>query len=185
MQFTECSRAFASLTDYTQRLAENSETHTGLLVEAGMAAHSRRLAQSEVENVRSLIRSAGIRATPARIAVLQELRAATSPVAHAELSVRLVPRGFDKATVFRNLNDLADSGLVLRTELGDHVWRFEALDPEQPAAARHPHFICTTCGTVQCLEPIEFTGVPRKRTGSIGRVTEILLKGECSDCTGD
>lgn len=147
-----------------------------------MAANSRRPAQAEIENVRSLIRSVGIRATPARIAVLQELRAATSPVAHAELSERLVPRGYDKATVFRNLNDLAESGLVLRTELGDHVWRFEALDPEQPDAARHPHFVCTNCGTVQCLEPMEFTSVPRKRSGSIGRITEILLKGECSDC---
>jgi len=148
-----------------------------------MAGQSRRLVQAEIESIRSVIRNAGIRATPARIAVLQELRSATSPATHAELSDRLVPRGFDKATVFRNLNDLAESGLVLRTELGDHVWRFEALDPEHPAAGRHPHFICTTCGSVQCLEPIEFTGVSRKRSGTIGRITEILLKGECSDCS--
>jgi len=149
-----------------------------------MAGQSRRLTQAEIESIRSVIRNAGIRATPARIAVLQELRAAPSPTTHAELSDRLVPRGFDKATVFRNLNDLAESGLVLRTELGDHVWRFEALDPEHPAAARHPHFICTKCGSVQCLEPIEFTGVSLKRSGTIGRITEILLKGECSDCSG-
>ena len=34
-------------------------------------------------------------------------------------------KGIDKATAFRNLNDMTDAGLLRRTELGDHVWRFE------------------------------------------------------------
>jgi len=73
-----------------------------------MATKMRRLNREEVEAVRAIIRKVGIRATPARISALLELRAATSPLTHADLSDRLVPLGFDKATVFRNLNDLTE-----------------------------------------------------------------------------
>jgi Fur family ferric uptake transcriptional regulator len=150
-----------------------------------MGAKTRRINPEEVETVRTMIRNAGVRATPARIAAMQELRSASAPLTHAELSDRLVPLGFDKATVFRNLNDLAEIGLVARTELGDHVWRFEAIDPDHPDKSGHPHFVCTSCGTVQCLEPMEFTTVSRRKAASIGRITDILLKGECSDCAED
>ncbi len=147
-----------------------------------MATKIRRVNPEEVEAVRAIIRKVGIRATPARISALLELRAATSPLTHADLSDRLVPLGFDKATVFRNLNDLTEAGLVSRTELGDHVWRFEAIDPDHPDKSSHPHFVCTQCGTIQCLESMEFTTVSKRKAESIGRITNILLKGECTDC---
>ena len=152
------------------------------LVEAGMVAKASRMNAQEVEEIRQLIRHAGVRATPARIAALQLLRAATSPMTHADLADTLVPLGFDKATVFRNLSDLTEVGLVSRTELGDHVWRFEAIDPEHPDKGSHPHFVCTECGRVECLDAMEFTALSKRKATSIGRITEILLKGECADC---
>ena len=153
------------------------------LVEAGMVAKARSVNPDEIELIRTLIRKAGSRATPARIAVMQELRAATTPLTHADIADRLVPLGFDKATVFRNLNDLTEIELVARTELGDHVWRFEAIDPDHPEKGSHPHFVCTSCGTVQCLEPMEFTSVSKRKAGAIGTITDILLKGKCADCS--
>jgi Fur family ferric uptake transcriptional regulator len=147
-----------------------------------MAEHSRRVNPDEVVKVRELLHGAGIRATPARIAVLQELRQSSSPLTHADLAEKLVPLGFDKATVFRNLSDLADAELIFRTELGDHVWRFEAYDPERPGAEKHPHFVCVECGSVSCLGDMEFTSTSTRRAKSIGRITEILIKGHCSTC---
>ena len=138
---------------------------------------------SEVDSIRSLLRDRGFRATPARIAVLQELRKAKSPLTHAELAETLVPLGFDKATVFRNLSDLTDAGLTSRTELGDHVWRFEALDPLNPDGDKHPHFVCVQCGDVRCLGDMTFTANSRKRAKVIGRITEILIKGHCDKCS--
>ncbi len=132
--------------------------------------------------IRTLLKGAGIRATPARISVLRELRAARSPLTHADLTEILVPEGFDKATVFRNLNDLAEAGLASRTELGDHVWRFEAIDPEHRGAEKHPHFVCIDCGTVTCLGEMEFTARSRKQASAIRNITEILIKGHCSSC---
>ena len=137
---------------------------------------------ADVPQIRARIRQSGLRGTPARIAVLQELHRATAPLTHAELAEKLVPLGFDKATIFRNLNDLAEAGLVSRTELGDHLWRFEIRDPDHPAAAQHPHFVCVDCGSVACLEEMEFTSASRRRAKGIGTITEILIKGHCESC---
>ena len=135
----------------------------------------------EVELARQILRAVGLRSTPARIAVLSALRMATKPQTHAELSDLLVPQGFDKATVFRNLTDLTDAELVSRTELGDHVWRFEIRDPEHDRSS-HPHFVCVECGIVSCLEGISVPDEKVRKSHNISRVTEILVKGHCSVC---
>ncbi|QDU04417.1 Transcriptional regulator PerR [Gimesia chilikensis] len=136
----------------------------------------------EIAEIRELLREYGVRATPARITVMQELRAANSPLSHSDLAEKLVPLGFDRATVFRNLNDLADAELISRAELGDHVWRFEAFDPDRPAGEKHPHFVCEACGNITCMEKLEFTPVSKRMTRAIGHITEILIKGLCNDC---
>ncbi|HWL10975.1 MAG TPA: transcriptional repressor [Planctomicrobium sp.] len=135
----------------------------------------------QVESARAALRAVGLRSTPARISVLLELQAAASPVTHAELAERLVPTGFDKTTIFRNLNDLAEADLVRRTELGDHVWRFEIRGSDDHDDG-HPHFVCVDCGGVTCLGDVELTNASRKRSNQVGRITEILLKGHCSSC---
>ncbi len=139
--------------------------------------------KEEVALLREIIREAGLRCTSARLAVLQRLRQADSPITHAELAEELVPLGFDKATVFRNLSDLTDAGLVIRTELGDHVWRFEVRDPNDPDDGKHPHFVCVDCGRVTCFSDVVFDKSTQKRANRIGRVTEILLKGHCLECS--
>lgn len=135
----------------------------------------------EVEAVRQILRAAGLRSTPARIAVLSSLRKATKPQTHAELSEQLVPLGFDKATVFRNLTDLTDAELVSRTELGDHVWRFEIRDPKHDRSS-HPHFVCVECGIVSCLHDLAVPDATIRSSHNISRVTEILVKGHCLTC---
>ncbi|QDU16191.1 Peroxide operon regulator [Gimesia maris] len=147
-----------------------------------MNKKTRQVNVDEITEIRELLREYGVRATPARITVMQELRAATSPLSHADLADKLVPLGFDRATVFRNLNDLADAELILRAELGDHVWRFETFDPDRPAGEKHPHFVCEGCGSITCLDTMEFTPVSKRRARAVGRITEILLKGHCLDC---
>ena len=138
--------------------------------------------EEEVAEIRKLLKAAGLRSTSARLAVLQRLRKANSPMTHAELADELVPVGFDKATVFRNLTDLTEADLVSRTELGDRVWRFEIRDPGDPEKGKHPHFVCVDCGHVNCMSDIEFDSSTLERVRELGRVTEILLKGHCRNC---
>lgn len=138
--------------------------------------------ETDLERARQDIRGAGFRATPARIATLLELRASKSPMTHAELADRLAAGGFDKATAFRNLNDLTNGGLLRRTELGDHVWRFEAIDLNHRHKQGHPHFVCVDCGSVTCMDDVQLTAGSRKQSDTVGEITEILLRGHCKDC---
>ncbi len=139
---------------------------------------------STVAEFRRRIRAAGLRSTAARIAVLQALAGADTPTTHAELAVQLVPLGFDKATVYRNLVDLSEAGLVSRSELGDHVWRFELRRLGAPHAGDHPHFLCLDCGEVSCLDEVSvcITPLPGGRPAAIAEITEVLLKGHCERC---
>jgi Fur family ferric uptake transcriptional regulator len=135
-----------------------------------------------LDELKSTIRKAGLRSTAPRVAVLRRLVQASTPVSHGELVEELADEGMDRTTVYRNLVDLTDAGLVQRTDLGDHVWRFElkrALD--EP---RHPHFTCTDCGVVACLPEVTLSvkagpGVPK----SLSRQkVEIQLRGKCDAC---
>jgi Fur family ferric uptake transcriptional regulator len=153
---------------------------------------------SDSEALRVRIRSAGLRCTAARLAVLEHLASAAGPRTHADVSAALAGRGFDRATIYRNLTELTEARLVNRVELGDHVWRFEIRRPEDQGShdRGHPHFLCTTCGEVSCLDDVSVaitpTGRPRTRGAAreraadgravIHTVTEVLLKGRCEGC---
>lgn len=127
----------------------------------------------------------GLRATPARVATLALLREVASPLTHADVASKLGEYGVDKATAFRNLNDMTDAGLLRRTELGDHVYRFEEIRPGEVASESHPHFLCTVCGAVQCLDQVELTVGSLRETGKVGEVVDILLRGTCNTCKLD
>jgi Fur family ferric uptake transcriptional regulator len=136
-----------------------------------------------LDQLRKSIRGVGLRSTAPRIAVLKRLYAATQPVSHGELVDTLSGEGMDRTTVYRNLVDLTDAGLVRRTDLGDHVWRFE-LKRGEGETVRHPHFTCTDCGVVTCLPDVKLQVKPAKgvpRALSKQRV-EIQLRGKCDDC---
>ena len=120
---------------------------------------------NSTDSIKNVIRAAGLRATPARLATLQMLREALSPMTHADVAERLAESGVDQATAFRNLNDMTDAGLLRRTELGDHVYRFEEIRSGESDSDAHPHFLCTVCGTVSCLDNVKLTAgsnVPAK-----------------------
>ena len=84
-------------------------------------------------------------------------------MSHGDVADRLANQAWDRATIYRNLTDLAEAGLVRRTDVGDHVWRFEAVSGAHEPGA-HPHFVCTECGTVECLPEIELAIRPRDAT---------------------
>ncbi len=140
------------------------------------------LSPSGLDVVQNDIRLAGLRATPARTATLVMLRESSSPLTHSDVAKHLTKLGVDKATAFRNLNDMADAGLLRRTELGDHVWRFEAVDTSHSDDSGHPHFLCVDCGTVTCLSDVRLTAGSQRQSEVVGEVTEILLRGHCNDC---
>lgn len=133
------------------------------------------------EDVRTALRTRGLRATPSRIAVIELLRAEGAPMSHSDVADRLAAHPWDRATIYRNLTDLAGVGLARRTDVGDHVWRFEAVMNDHDGA--HPHFVCTECGTVECLPEIELAVRRAKAPRAVRtRQVEVHVRGLCDSC---
>jgi Fur family ferric uptake transcriptional regulator len=134
--------------------------------------------------IRKQIRAVGLRATAARISVMRKLIAATSPLSHAQVADLLASESFDRATIYRNLVELTDAGILARIELGDHVWRFEMRRSTGEVSGEHPHFVCVDCGEVSCLPSgsVSIKHAPATKKSVIREVTEVLLKGRCGHC---
>jgi len=136
---------------------------------------------SDESRLRSAIRAAGLRATRGRVVVLSTMLDADGPLSHAELADTLT--GFDRATVYRNLIDLAEAGLLRRFDV-DHVWRFESisLDDEVPG---HPHFVCTDCGQLECLPAMGFDVASDQRVPAAvsARRIDVQMRGVCDACS--
>lgn len=139
---------------------------------------------ADINWAKQVLRTVGLRATAARIAVLRLLADAGAPQTHGDVVALLEESGFDQSTLFRCLNELADAHLVVRLDLGDQLRRFELVDPESEGAAEHAHFMCTECGTLTCLEGFSFKLTPERgpRRKALGEITEVLLRGRCGDC---
>lgn len=150
--------------------------------------------RQQLDELRSVVRAKGLRATPSRLAVFDLLGTSDAPMSHGDVADRLASQAWDRATIYRNLTDLAEAGLVRRTDVGDHVWRFEVVRDDHDASA-HPHFVCTECGSVECLPEVELAF---RRTHDAGRASrgsrtkppravkqrqvEIQLRGLCDAC---
>lgn len=135
------------------------------------------------DEVRSLLKERGLRATSARIGVLEVLHEQQRPMSHEAVMEQLPDGVFDKASVWRILADLADNGLLLRMDLGDRVWRYELIDNCRPIKDDHPHFLCEQCNEVRCLPPLEL----RAEDGSLpeallGADFHIRVTGVCAVC---
>lgn len=140
--------------------------------------------QLSVDGAREIVRGAGLRGTPARLAVVQCLTASPRPLTHAEVSEKLADRGFDQSTIYRCLMELSEAGVLARLDLGDSIRRFERVaHSEDHGGPEHPHFMCVDCGSISCLVDYRFRLSPSQADAStVGRITEVLVKGHCRQC---
>lgn len=100
------------------------------------------------QGVDDVLRSAGLRVTRQRTAVLEALRDRTDALSAQELYMAFRAQGdsIGLSTVYRALESLEDAGLldVLQRE-GEQAYRF-------CSTTHHHHLICTECNEVEELE---------------------------------
>ena len=73
----------------------------------------------------------------------------------------------------------------MRTDVGDHVWRYELRRLGQvEQQTEHPHFMCTDCGEVECLPEMSVRIKPAAAVPRSVRAqqVEVQLKGLCDRC---
>jgi len=101
---------------------------------------------------RNYLERRGLKLTAERQGVFDELFARHEHVEADEILVRLRAKGkkISRATIYRTLELLVDSGIVGRVRIGEIGYRYERLR----AGEHHDHLICNECGRViEFFEP--------------------------------
>lgn len=132
------------------------------------------------DSIGDRLRTAGLRRTPVRLAVLRLISESRKPLGAVDLLKRLDDET-DQVTVYRTLNTLVEHKLVHRVRGEDGAWRYAA-EAQRPHS--HAHFVCDACGGVECLEAIP---VPEDlRLGRKYEVSyaELVVHGTCPRCRG-
>jgi Fur family transcriptional regulator, peroxide stress response regulator len=120
-----------------------------------------------------------LRCTPQRYAVLAFLLESNRHPTAAEIfeAVNLLDPRSSKATVYNNLRDLVQAGLVREVAVEGRAARFDA------KGARHHHFVCDRCGSVEDLEWYQVRQPAARSLGKrIVRECELIFRGLCSKC---
>ena len=133
----------------------------------------------DVGSIKRSLEGSGLRCTSQRYAVmaflLEQNRHPTATEVFEAVN-RVDPRS-SRATIYNNLRDLVQAGLVREVAMEGRAKRFDA------KGMRHHHFICDRCGGV---EDIEWYKVPRPPSGSLGkrilRESELIFRGLCTKC---
>ena len=129
--------------------------------------------------IKHSLAESGLRSTPQRYAVLAFLTAQTGHPTAAEIfeAVNRVDPRSSRATIYNNLRDLVQAGLVREVAVEGRAARFDA------KGMQHHHFICDRCGNV---EDLDWYDVPRPSAGSLGkrvlRECELIFRGLCAKC---
>lgn len=130
-------------------------------------------------SLRQLLEQRGLRVTGQRMTVLRAIASARRPLSHADLTDQLADASLDRATIYRNLLALNEAGILVRTSLGDQIWRYELPRSDKSDHGIHPHLVCTDCGKVKCLDE---STVSLHGEAARAAVTEVHLRGRCSLC---
>jgi Fur family ferric uptake transcriptional regulator len=137
---------------------------------------------------RTKLRSAGLRATAARLAIVRTLEEAGGAISATEVMDRLDIVGMDRVTIYRTLASLVECGLAHKLDPGDRVWRFTLRDtrsaPKHIDHHAHLHFVCESCGTITCLDSAyaELHLGDHAQHGYTIREQETVLRGKCPTC---
>jgi Fur family transcriptional regulator, ferric uptake regulator len=131
------------------------------------------------DHLRELLVDKHLRVTEQRMAILRELAKQRIPASHPELTERLAGDSLDRTTIYRNLVSLTEAGLLVKTRLGDNVWRFQLPHMSSTGHGSHPHFVCNDCGDVACLPE---SAVALHDEAIRHQVKEIQLRGRCVAC---
>jgi Fe2+ or Zn2+ uptake regulation protein len=131
------------------------------------------------EAIKRSLADSGLRSTPQRYAVMAFLMEQPGHPTAAEIfeAVNRVDPRSSRATIYNNLRDLVQAGLVREVAVEGRAARFDA------KGAPHHHFICDRCGEV---DDLDWYDVPRPAPASLGkrvlRECELIFRGLCANC---
>jgi Fur family transcriptional regulator, ferric uptake regulator len=127
------------------------------------------------------MKSAKLKRTKPREAILQYLVENHGPFSAKELQQALKRKEFDAVTTYRCLASFEEAGLVRRCDFGDGIARFEI---RQEDDHHHHHVICMSCRKIEKLEDCHLDELEEKvKKLGYAKVRHVLeFSGLCREC---
>jgi len=137
---------------------------------------------SSVDSVLAVLRSRGGRVTSSRRILLQVLFEADGHMSAEALAAAVQERAPDVhiSTIYRNLEDLEDLGVISHSHLGHGPSSYLL------ASHAHAHFICAECGAMIEAPDELFRGLARTAKTKLGFSIDphhFAILGRCRDCS--
>ena len=136
-----------------------------------------------MERLKNILHKEGLRYTPQRQEVWNELLSSTRHRDAEEIYFTLIKRGIkvSRATVYRTIDVLVKNNLIEKLEIGDGKARFEYNEKYK----HHDHLICTSCGKIIEFHDNGIENLQRSIANKYG--FELIhhshqLFGICKDC---
>ncbi len=126
----------------------------------------------------------GLAPTAKRLRIMEIIGNSPAPLSAGEIfSILNRAEPVNRVTVYRVLEVLVEKNLVDRISSGDRSFRYgPAPNPNHRA---HPHFFCTHCGNMECLNPesidLDTAAFERTFPGTVEKV-EVRVDGVCKSC---
>jgi len=140
-------------------------------------------AASALTAFKGFLRDRSLPVTAQRLAVAEAVLSSDRHLSaeDVERAVRLRGAPVGTATVYRTLDVLVESGLVVERDFGEGFRRFE------PArdAPHHEHLVCSSCGSVVEFrdERLErMTTLQAEAHGYARQRHRLVIHGVCADC---
>ena len=136
-----------------------------------------------VDRFTSWLRDRGLPVTAQRVAIAEVLFNADRHLSAEEVAAELNGRGnkVGTGTVYRTIDVLLESGLVVERDFGEGFRRFEtARDVPQ-----HEHLVCTGCGRVEEFRDDRIERIAGELAASRGFTRErhrLVIYGLCRSC---
>jgi Fur family transcriptional regulator, ferric uptake regulator len=130
----------------------------------------------------AIIRTAGHRVTPQRIAILDAVCAGGGHTTLGEIYARIrkVDAAIDRSTLYRTLSLFVELGLVVSADTGDGETYYEIAKPHP-----HHHLVCRRCGHEQEIEHTAMADMFNQvfqRYGFKAATDHLVLFGLCANC---
>ncbi len=134
-----------------------------------------------VDDVLSLVRAQGGRATTARRLLVEVLFGHAGHLSAEELAAEVQATSPDVhvSTVYRNLDELERLGVVTHTHLGHGPATYHL------AARRHGHLVCENCGVTIEVPVTAFEALGKEASARYGFAVDpahSAVMGRCRDC---
>jgi Fur family peroxide stress response transcriptional regulator len=137
---------------------------------------------NNLEKLLSLLKEKGLKLTPQRMVIFRILSESNQHVTVDQVYQKASAEYpmLSPATVYRNMEQMVDAGLLTRLDLGGSSMRYDTNLEE------HHHFVCTECGKVSdvYLEDIQYKMDANRSHLEKAKINslDLHLQGICEEC---